>query len=174
MREAVHRLRRAYGGHPLHLLLLLASFALTGYAVVHLIGAPSLARMVVWFLAAVIGHDLVLFPLYTAADHSITGLLRRRWHGRQPTVPVLNHVRVPALGTILLLLLFLPGIIRQGARTYLNATGQTQEPFLGRWLLLTAAMFTISALVYAIRAWRARTRAAKVRPATARPAAKAR
>jgi hypothetical protein len=50
-------------------------------------------------------------------------------------------------------LVFLPGIIRQGAGTYLAATGQTQEPFLGRWLLLTAVLFAISAVGYGIRLW---------------------
>ena len=124
--------------------------------------------MAVWFVAAVIGHDLVLFPLYAAADHSVTGLLRRRHTRRRPVVPVLNYLRVPALGTVLLLLLFLPGIIQQGARTYLNATGQTQQPFLGRWLLLTAAMFAVSALVYGIRSWRARSRRGRSRRTTAR------
>ncbi len=64
---------------------------------------------------------------------------------------MLNYIRVPALGAGLTLLVFLPGIIEQGAPTYLAATGQTQELFLGRWLLLTAAMFAISAVVYAIR-----------------------
>ena len=160
MRDAFARVRRAYGEHPLHLLILLGSFALTGYALVHLIGTPLVARMAVWFVAAVIGHDLVLFPLYATADRSITGLLRRRRPGRRPAVPVLNYVRIPALGTGLLLLLFLPGIVRQGARTYLNATGQSQEPFLGRWLALTAALFAASAVVYAIRSWRARFRRA--------------
>ncbi|MFY9922402.1 MAG: hypothetical protein WAL26_29065, partial [Mycobacterium sp.] len=29
--------------------------------------------------------------------------------------------------------------------------GQTQEPFLGRWLLLTAAMFAMSAVAYGVR-----------------------
>ena len=33
----------------------------------------------------------------------------------------------------------------------LAATGQTQEPFLGRWLMFTAAMFAISAAVYGVR-----------------------
>jgi hypothetical protein len=47
--------------------------------------------------------------------------------------------------------MFFPGIIQQGSATYLAATGQTQQPFLSRWLLLTAAMFTVSALLYAIR-----------------------
>ncbi len=47
--------------------------------------------------------------------------------------------------------MFLPGIIEQGAPTYAAATGQTQEPFLGRWLLLTAAMFAVSAAAYGVR-----------------------
>ncbi|HEX3648621.1 MAG TPA: hypothetical protein VHV49_09335 [Pseudonocardiaceae bacterium] len=153
MREALNRVRRAYGEHPLHLLVLLASFALTGYAVVHLVGAPLVTRMLVWFVVAVIGHDLVLFPLYATADRMIALLPHRR---RRNSIPVVNHIRVPALGAGLLLLLFLPGIIRQGARTYLSAAGQTQEPFLGRWLLLTAAMFAASALVYGFRRWRDR------------------
>ncbi|MFI7674135.1 hypothetical protein [Actinophytocola sp. NPDC049390] len=101
--------------------------------------------MAVWFAAAVIGHDLVLFPLYSAADHALQRATRRT------QVPLVNHVRVPALASELLLLLFLPGIIRQGEGTYLAATGQTQGPFLARWLLLTAAFFTTSATVYAIR-----------------------
>ena len=61
-----------------------------------------------------------------------------------------NYLRTPALGSGLSLLMF-PGIIKQCAATYLAATGQTQQPFLGRWLLLTAVMFIASALLYAFR-----------------------
>jgi hypothetical protein len=53
----------------------------------------------------------------------------------------------------------LPGIIEQGGATYQAATGQTQQPFLGRWLLLTAAMFALSALVYVARLVAARRQA---------------
>ncbi|HYQ63761.1 hypothetical protein [Actinophytocola sp.] len=52
--------------------------------------------------------------------------------------------------------MFLPGIIRQGQKTYLAATGQTQEPFLVRWLLLTALFFATSAITYGIRTARHR------------------
>jgi hypothetical protein len=55
--------------------------------------------------------------------------------------------------------MFFPGIMRQESATYLAATGQTQQPFLGRWLLLTAAMFIASAAFYAIRLVLARRRA---------------
>ena len=75
-------------------------------------------------------------------------------------MPVLNYVRIPLMGSALTLLVFLPGIIQQGAPTYIAATGQTQEPFLGRWLLLTAAMFAASAVAYGVRLALAR----RVRP----------
>jgi hypothetical protein len=76
----------------------------------------------------------------------------------RPPVPALNYIRVPALGAGLTLLVFLPGIIEQGAFTYSAATGQTQQPFLGRWLLLTAAMFAVSAGGYAVRSALSRRR----------------
>ena len=76
--------------------------------------------------------------------------------GHRSAVPVVNHIRIPALAAGLTLLMFLPGIIEQGSRTYLAATGQTQEPFLGRWLWLTAALFGVSAVIYAVRLVRAR------------------
>jgi hypothetical protein len=135
----------------LTLLALLGCFALAGYAVLHVpIGA--LPRVLLWFGAAIVVHDLVLFPAYALADRVLAaaaGAARRR------AVPLVNHVRTPALASALLLVLFLPGIIRQGAHSYQVATGQTQQPFLLRWLLLSAAMFALSAAVYAIRLHRA-------------------
>ncbi len=157
MRAALTRFRAVYGSHPLHLLTLLAGFALFGY-VLATIGPAALwnprtwwQSIAVWFAAAIIAHDLVLFPVYAAADRALVAARRLRPAGRAPRVPVLNHVRLPALGTALTFLVFLPGIIEQGAGTYLAATGQTQQPFLARWLLLSAAMFALSAVLYALR-----------------------
>jgi hypothetical protein len=147
--------RRIYGSHPFHLLTLAAGFALFGYAVATLkpeaLWNPNTwwQSIAVWFAAAIIAHDLVLFPIYAIADSLLLATQRERAPVRR--VPVLNYVRVPALGAALTLLVFLPGIIKQGAPTYWTATGQTQDPFLGRWLLLTAAMFAVSAVLYAIR-----------------------
>jgi hypothetical protein len=146
------RFRRVYGSHPLHLLTLLAGFALFGYVLVTITPAALWNNRVwwqsilVWFAVAVIAHDLVLFPLYTLADRTLGAA-----SGFRVPVSVVNYVRVPALGSGLTLLVFLPGIIEQGAVTVYAATGQTQEPFLGRWLLLTAAMFGVSAIAYAVR-----------------------
>lgn len=152
MRSAWARFRTGYGSHPLHLLTLVAGFALFGYVIATFTPAALWNHrtwwqsIAVWFAAAVVAHDLVLFPLYALADRI---LLTTNRIG--VPVPVLNYLRVPTLGSGLALLLFLPGIIEQGAPTFLAATGQTQDPFLGRWLLLTAALFGTSALAYAVR-----------------------
>ncbi|MGH7882329.1 MAG: hypothetical protein ACREN8_05420 [Candidatus Dormibacteraceae bacterium] len=154
MYTVLARIRGFYGAHPLHLLALLGCFALAGYAALQTSSDPSWPTITLWFLGAIIAHDLVLFPLYALADRSLSAGLRSLWPGpgRTPTrVPAVNHLRVPLLGTGLLFLLFFPGIIQQGHQSYLNATGQTQEPYLNRWLLLTAAMFAISAITYAGR-----------------------
>ena len=147
--------RKVYGSNPLHLLVVIAGFALAGY-VVATIGLEALwnpevwwQSIIVWFAAAIILHDLVLFPVYALADRLLQ--LPRRASTKQPRVPVINYVRVPALASGLTLLVFLPGIVEQGGPAYSTASGQTQERFLGRWLLLCAAMFALSAVAYAVR-----------------------
>src|SRR5262245_4425189 len=153
----LHRFRQIYGSHPLHLLTLVAGFALFGYVVATI--KPSTLwnthtwwqSILVWFAAAIIAHDLVLFPIYALLDRVLVVAQRHRAPTRRTdSVPIVNYVRVPALGAGLTLLLFLPGIIKQGAPTYVAATGQTQDPFLGRWFLLAAAMFAVSATAYAV------------------------
>ncbi|MBB5157145.1 hypothetical protein [Saccharopolyspora phatthalungensis] len=145
------RWMRFYGAGPLHLVIVLGCFALTGYVVFQLLAEPLLVRIVIWFAAAIILHDLVLFPLYALADRVLTGAHRGARNTTGPLVSPVNYIRVPVLATGLLLLLFLPGIIRQGAPTYLAATGQTQEPFLSRWLLITVGLFAASTLLYCVR-----------------------
>jgi hypothetical protein len=129
--------------------VLLLCVAVAGYAATIVLDDPSLPRMIGWFLAAVVLHDGVLLPLYSGADRVLVAIAP---HAR---VPVVNHVRVPALAAGLTLLLFLPGIIRQGGAVHLGATGLDQQPYLGRWLLLVAALAAGSALVYGVRVLRA-------------------
>jgi hypothetical protein len=159
------RFSTIYGSHPLHLLTMVSGFALLGYVLATFKPAtlwnPGTwwQSIAVWFAAAVVAHDLLFFPLYALADRVLVARIGRRPAGSQPKVMARNYIRVPALGAGLTLLIFLPGIIEQGGPTYLAATGQTQQPFLGRWLLLTAAMFAVSAIVYATRLAVARRRA---------------
>jgi hypothetical protein len=167
MHATVERARRLYGAHPLHLLTLLASFALVGYAI-SLLGVHSLwndrvwwQSIIVWFLGAIVLHDLVLFPFYALADRSL-GAGWRAVTGRAPQVELAvsprNYLRIPTMASGLLLLLFFPGIIQQGSASYVRATGLTQEPYLGRWLLLTGAFFGASAIAYAARSIQVRRR----------------
>ena len=160
MHELSARFKRLYGGHPLHLVTLLASFSLVGY-VISVMGTKQLwnsrvwwQSILVWFVAAILLHDLVLFPCYALADRSLGAGWRAvtgRLPDRTPRVPPINYVRIPAMASGLLFLMFLPGIIRQGKGTYHNATGLTQAPFLDRWILITAALFGVSAAAYVVR-----------------------
>ena len=70
-------IRRWYGANPLHLLALLAAFALAGYAVRAVIAAGQWRGFAVWFLVAIVAHDLLLFPLYSLADLPLRRLLPR-------------------------------------------------------------------------------------------------
>jgi hypothetical protein len=158
MRSALAGFRTVYGSHPLHLLMLITGFALFGYVLTTIkpvtLWNPHTwwQSIIVWFAAAIIAHDLVLFPVYALLDRILLTTAREPGpSGGAAKVPVLNYVRVPALGAGLTLLVFLPGIIKQGAPTYVAATGQTQDPFLGRWLMFTAAMFAVSAACYGVR-----------------------
>jgi hypothetical protein len=161
MPDFARRFAAIYGSGPLHLLTMLSGFALLGYVLATFNPATLWnsgtwwQSIAVWLAAAVIAHDLLLFPIYALADRVLFARARNR-----PNISARNHIRVPALGAGLTLLIFLPGIIEQGAPTYRAATGQTQQPFLGRWLLLTAAMFAASAIWYATRLAVARRRGA--------------
>jgi TM2 domain-containing membrane protein YozV len=157
------RVKAYYGAHPLHLITLLASFALVGY-VISVMGTHQLwnskvwwQSIVVWFFAAIVLHDLVLFPFYALTNRSLTAgweAVRGRLPTPGPRVSPVNYVRLPAMASGLLFLMFFPGIIRQGKGAYLRATGLTQAPFLDRWLLITAVLFGSSAVAYAARsAW---------------------
>ncbi|GAA1863041.1 hypothetical protein GCM10009836_49250 [Pseudonocardia ailaonensis] len=129
----------------------LGCVALGGYAATILLRDPTLHSsipwMLAWFAGALLLHDLVLFPLYAAADRALALLPATR-------VPLVNHVRLPLLGAGLTLLVYLPGIIRQGEPVVLGASGLDQGPFLARWLWLVLAMTAVSALVWAVRVTR--------------------
>lgn len=133
------------------LLAALGCFALAGWAAYAIVsGSPDLVRMAWWFAGAVLLHDLVLFPLYAAGDRLLLLTLPRT------RVPLVNHVRIPVLGSGLALLMFLPGIMGQGALSTLNATGLDQEPYWMRWVWLSVVLFAVSALVWTVRTLLAR------------------
>ncbi|MFI5063933.1 MAG: hypothetical protein ACHP9Z_08150 [Streptosporangiales bacterium] len=161
-------IRRWYGANPLHLLALLAAFALAGYAVHDVVAAGQWRGFAEWFVVAIIGHDLLLFPLYSLADLSLRGLLRGLLPGRRRRArtdeaagmpgsrpPVLNYVRIPVMFSLLVLMAFFPLILGLSQGFYQPASGLGTQPYLWRWLGVTGVMFAISAIVYAGRTRRA-------------------
>ena len=155
MRRLASTFRYLYGSSPLHLLTMVAGFAVLSYLIVT--ATPTLLltpagtwwkSMAFWFAAAIVFHDLLLFPVYALADRVLRA---GAGHRKEPRIPAVNFIRAPTLGSGLMLLIFFPGIVRQGAALYHDDTGLTQEPFLGRWLLLTAVMFSLSAVGYALK-----------------------
>ena len=151
------RFRAAYGASPLHLLAVLASFAIAGYAFFRIVEAPSALGTLVWFAGAILLHDLIAFPLYSGlnliAHRSLAGPADAREDRRR--VPLINHVRVPAFLAGLALLMFFPEILGLDSRSYERDTGLGTGVFLNRWLGLCAALFLGSALIYAVRLRRA-------------------
>jgi hypothetical protein len=135
------------------LLVHAAAFGVAGYALAQIIRGGSVVSFAVWFAGAAVLHDLVLLPLYSLLDRLARPALRRR-----PTlrVPLVNHVRVPALISGLLLLVYFPSILGLSDANYFADTGHHLEGYARNWLEITAVLFAASALVYAIRLLRAK------------------
>ncbi|MFD3454832.1 hypothetical protein ACFWVC_21980 [Streptomyces sp. NPDC058691] len=146
------RALRWYGANPLHLLVLLCSFALTAYACVRLFAVRPV-EVAIWLVGAAILHDLILLPLYSLADLSARAVLRHR-ENTVPKAPWINYLRVPAFLSGVLLLVWFPLVFRL-ASPYPKATGLSYDIYLGRWLIITAALFAVSALAFALRLRRA-------------------
>lgn len=142
------RLLGWYGANPLHLLALLGCFALAGYAGIRLFDA-GVVGVLVWFVGAAVAHDLVLFPLYAIADRSMQAVLRHR----APALPDLswiNYLRVPTVLSALMLLVYFP-LIFGLTDTYTAVTAMPVSVYLGRWLMITGVLFTLSAVAFALR-----------------------
>jgi hypothetical protein len=147
-RPDIRRLLRWYGASPLHLLTMLASFALAGYAAFQLL-PPDLFGIALWFAGAVIGHDLLLMPLYTLADRSAAAVLRHT-APKLPTVQWINYLRVPVVLSGLLLLIWFPLILRLPTG-FQAATTLSLNPYLWHWLAVTGTLFLLSAAALALR-----------------------
>ncbi len=126
----------------------LVAFVIAGFAALQLAGLENAFTILVWFVVAIELHDFVLYPAYTALDRAVQ---------RAPIG--INHVRVPALLSGLLLLVWFPLILERAPGLYRSVTGVDPPDYLARWLLVTVALFAASALVALLRrATKARAR----------------
>lgn len=155
------RLRATLGTGPLGLLALLASFAIAGAAVVGWFDRPhDVVSVLEWFAAAIVLHDLFMLPLYTWLDRLLLGRLHARVHRRRPAGPPRRvnptpFLRVPAMLSALLLLVFFPVIFGFGRQAELNASGIAESGYLARWLLATGVLFALAGVAYVVAAARA-------------------
>ena len=143
--------RRLYGAGPLHLVVMLLAIALSLYAVTRIRDDPALLKIAVWFVGAALVWDLLLGPALAVVDRLLLPLHR---------VGALNHVRVPLLASALLLLVWAPAILQRSEGVFRTKAGLSQDVFLGRWLVITAVLCTVSAALYGLRVLRGRRRSA--------------
>ena len=138
-------MRSLYRAHPIHLLVHAIAFGIAGYALAQILNnSRTVENFLIWFIGAALLHDLVFLPLYSALDN-----IARRVNPR-----TINYVRVPALISGVLLLVYFPLILVRADGNYVRSTGHHVEHYARNWLLITAALFAGSALVYlARRTW---------------------
>jgi hypothetical protein len=127
---------------------MIGCLGVTGYVADKILSGPMAARILIWFAAAAVLHDFVLFPAYSLIDRAV-GTLQRHL-GPKPQ-PIVNYIRVPAALSSLLLLIYLPTILGRGARVFRAASGLGQIDVFLRWALLSLGFFTVSGAVYLCR-----------------------
>ncbi|CAA9492306.1 MAG: hypothetical protein AVDCRST_MAG53-1601 [uncultured Solirubrobacteraceae bacterium] len=147
-------MRRLYGAGPAHLAGVLAFLLLATYGWTRIFQHPKAWTIVAAFVVVVVAHDLIFLPLYTAVWRAAA----RAGASTPSAVPVLPHLAAPALISVLLFVVWFPLIVGKGMLTSLSTL--PLQGYLGRWLILTGALFVVSALSYALRAARARRRPA--------------
>lgn len=139
---------RRYGASPVHLLAHLLLLPLVAWAVLQALDFRGARDVVVWFVAALILHDLLALPLYSALD-------RVAQRARVRGVPVINHIRFGAVVSGVTFLVYFPLILGKSTGSLRYLSGVEPEGYLGRWLLLSAAAWGLSALVLGVRLVRA-------------------
>ena len=141
--------KRVYGESPLHLLGQLVAIAITIYAIRQIIGVASTDRvnLFVWLVAGAVLHDLIFVPVYLVLD--LVARLGIRDH--HLSVRAINHIRFPAAISGVMLLTLFPLILGKNEASFMRTAGEAPPDYLSRWLLITAIVFGVSALAYAVR-----------------------
>jgi hypothetical protein len=152
------RLRRRYGASPWHLAGHLIALAVAIFALDRIASMENVAVVIALYIGLVIGHDLILLPAYSGLDRLARTVLARGRLRDRTRVRAINHLRAPALISGLLLLIYAPLISGRADRGYLLISGHHATGYLRNWLLISAALFLGSGLIYALRVRRAVTR----------------
>lgn len=124
-------------------------------------GVSGWKGILLWFALCVIGHDLIGWPIYTAADRVLIRTQQRHPGRRESLIPWVNHVRVPVVISGTLLLMFFPLIFRLSQTRYTDYTGLNENAYLANWLAVTAVIFATSSIIYLVRLGLSRRRRAQ-------------
>ena len=143
---------RAFAGPLLQLVVHAAAFAVAFYALAQIFRGGDVVEFILIFAGAALLHDLILLPFYSLLDR----VARSPRRARARRIPLVNHIRVPALISGVLLLVYFPAILGLTDANYLAATGHHPAGYARNWLEITAVMFAGSALIYGVRVLRAR------------------
>ena len=162
--------KRIYGESPLHLLGQLVAFAIAAYAIIQIVDVRSTGNLslVLWLFGGALLHDVIFLPVYLTLD--LVARLGLQDHALRP-VRAINHVRFPAVISAVMFVTLFPLILGRGEPNFIRTAGEQAPDYLGRWLAITAGLFAVSALVYALRLRQAAGRGSHARvPAAVPPA----
>lgn len=149
----LERFRYEYGAEPLHLLATVASLAIFAYALLRIFEIPSTGGILLWLGAAIVLHDLIALPLYSLFLRIAEETTDAAVEPRRRALLTLNHIRIPVAFSALLLLISFPLVFQIDEPRYRLTLGDqlSLDRYLGNWLLITAALFASSGLLYALK-----------------------
>lgn len=138
-----------YGRGPVHLLGVIFCYSLAIYA-----GSKLFSNVSLWialaFPAGIFLHDFVLFPFYSGIDRTLKRMQRRQKREGKIAVFWVNYLRVPVIVSFVLLLAYFPIILRLPEDRELY-TSLSPDPYLYRWLIVTAVFAAGSAFAYYLK-----------------------
>jgi hypothetical protein len=160
--------KRWYGASPLHLLGQLVALAIAVYAFAQVVDVRSTDNLslAIWLVGALL-HDMLFVPVYLTLD--LITRLGIQDHALRD-VRAVNHIRVPVVMSAVLFLTLFPLILGRGEANFERVSGVQQPDYLARWLLVTAVLFAVSAVAYAVRVRRDAVRHRRARSAPPPPA----
>lgn len=150
--------RRLYGASPLHLFAHLVVFAIVAFALDRIFSGGHVKVLLIWYLGLAIGHDLIFVPAYTGLDRVVRATTARLPLPTVRQVPLINHLRAPAVISALLLIIYFPLIAHRNDGWFFDVSGHQLTHYGRNWLLITALLFLGSGIIYSARVVRARMR----------------
>ena len=121
------------------------------YALLRIFEIPSTAGILLWLGGAIVLHDFIALPLYSLLLRVSEEVTDAAVHPRRKALIALNHIRIPAAFSLLLLLISFPLVFQIDEPRYEITVGLDLDRYLGNWLLITAVLFAGSGLLLALK-----------------------